>query len=152
MSRAGHARLGKSARAGTSLICVLALAGCASSRVASVSGGECRVFERPQYQVLGRADYDQRWIDGNIEAGVAGCGWQRPAARPANLQPSRTVAAPAKKTIRERVKALVTRAPKAAPAPSWPPVTAPPVAITPPQPATPPAPVDLLDEPPIRRR
>jgi hypothetical protein len=62
------------------------LAGCAGTRLpASVKGGECRVFERPEYAVLGKRQYDQRWIDGNVEAGVGGCGWQRPAKRPPAL-------------------------------------------------------------------
>jgi hypothetical protein len=69
-----------------------ALADCSHSRAAlgpiyraSVKGGECRVFERPQYAVLGKRQYDQRWIDGNVEAGVGACGWKRPAKRPAAL-------------------------------------------------------------------
>jgi hypothetical protein len=62
------------------------LAGCAGTRLpASVKGGECRVFERPEFVVLGKRQYDQRWIDGNVEAGVGGCGWQRPAKRPPAL-------------------------------------------------------------------
>jgi hypothetical protein len=47
-------------------------------------GGECRVFDRPDYVVLGRTRtrYDQNWVDSNTKAGVAACGWQRPKARP----------------------------------------------------------------------
>ena len=36
-------------------------------------------------QIAGRTSYDQDWIDGNVEAGVGGCGWKRPAARPPGL-------------------------------------------------------------------
>lgn len=62
------------------------LAGCAGTNLpGSVKGGECKVFERPQYVVLGKRSYDQNWIDGNVEAGVGACGWQRPAKRPASL-------------------------------------------------------------------
>ena len=62
------------------------LAGCAGNNLpCSVAGGECRVFEPPKYAVAGRTSYDQDWIDGNVEAGVGGCGWKRPAARPPGL-------------------------------------------------------------------
>ena len=55
---------------------------CGMLRRASVGGGECRVFERPEYVVLAQTPYDQNWIDSNTEAGVAACGWQRPKSRP----------------------------------------------------------------------
>ena len=58
------------------------MAACGTLRPASVGGGECRVFERPEYAVLGQTRYDQNWIDSNTEAGVAACGWQRPKPRP----------------------------------------------------------------------
>lgn len=48
-------------------------------------GGVCDAFPAPQYQVLGRTAYDQDWIDKSVEAGVAGCGYARPEARPAAL-------------------------------------------------------------------
>ena len=60
----------------------LTVTACGTLRPASVGGGECRVFERPEYAVLGRTRYDQNWIDSNTEAGVAACGWQRPKPRP----------------------------------------------------------------------
>jgi hypothetical protein len=72
---------------------------CGTLRPASVGGGECRVFERPEYAVLGQTRYDQNWIDSNIEAGVAACGWQRPKPRPQTLgmPPGAKYDAPAKK-------------------------------------------------------
>ena len=63
-------------------VLALTMAACGTLRPASVGGGECRVFERPEYAVLGQTGYDQNWIDSNTEAGVAGCGWQRPKRRP----------------------------------------------------------------------
>lgn len=61
------------------------LAGCATDGIGSIKGGECRIFERPEYAVRGKLQYDQDWIDGNIEAGIGGCGWKRPVARPSAL-------------------------------------------------------------------
>lgn len=73
-------------------------------------GGECRIARTPDYAVLGRTSYDQRWIDVTTEGLVAGCDQPRPKARPASLdarpkaQPKPApAAAPKKKTIRERV-------------------------------------------------
>jgi hypothetical protein len=60
----------------------LTVTACGTLRPASVGGGECRVFERPEYAVLGQTRYDQNWIDSNTEAGVAACGWRRPKQRP----------------------------------------------------------------------
>jgi hypothetical protein len=45
----------------------------------------CDAFERPQYQIAGKTPYDQEWADKTTEAGVAGCKWERPEARPAAL-------------------------------------------------------------------
>src|SRR6185312_2156380 len=68
------------------LFLTVALAGCAGIKPpASVPKGECRVFEPPPDEVLGKTAYDQDYIDGNVEAGVGGCGWRRPAARPPGL-------------------------------------------------------------------
>lgn len=63
----------------------LLCAGCASGGPGSVRGGECRVFERPEFVVHGKRRYDQNWIDSNIEGGVGACGWQRPKPRPPSL-------------------------------------------------------------------
>jgi hypothetical protein len=75
-------------------------AGCAGLPLpASVKGGECKVFDRPEYEVRGARRYDQNWIDGNIEAGVGGCNWARPKARPPALDaegPAPKIIAPAK--------------------------------------------------------
>lgn len=103
------------------------LAGCQTIGPASVKGGECRIFERPEYAVRGKRPYDQDWIDGNVEAGVGGCGWKRPKARPASFDSvpgQKSVAAPVKRRgILKRIKDRV----------------APPVAVQAPQPAPPPA-------------
>jgi hypothetical protein len=57
----------------------LALAGCASTRPASVAG-ECGVFRNPGFAVQGKRRQDQQAIDGKwIEPGIASCGWARPA-------------------------------------------------------------------------
>jgi hypothetical protein len=82
-------------RLGAMLSISVAIAGCAGTNLpASVAGGECRVFERPEYVVKGARRYDQNWIDGNIEAGVGACGWKRPAARPASVDATDTIPPP----------------------------------------------------------
>lgn len=90
------------------------MAGCAGTSLpASVKGGECRVFERPEYAVRGKRPYDQDWIDGNIEAGVGGCGWQRPKPRPASFDAvpgqKKVVPPPKKRTFVQRVKDRVVQ-------------------------------------------
>jgi hypothetical protein len=123
----------------------LTMTACGTLRPASVGGGECRVFERPGYAVLGQTRYDQNWIDSNTEAGVAACGWQRPKPRPQVL--GRPAGAghhgPAKKKrpgLVSRIKRTVT---PSANAHSSAPATAP----TPPSvPVAPPKPRDPVDE------
>lgn len=64
----------------------LLLGGCGTTKFpTSVTGGECKVFERPEYAVRGVAVYDQAWIDSQIEGGVGACKWARPAARPPEI-------------------------------------------------------------------
>jgi hypothetical protein len=143
------------------LLCLTAtLAGCAGTNLpGSVKGGECRVFERPQYAVLGKRQYDQRWIDGNVEAGVAACRWKRPAKRPPELDaPKRpkagTVApAPAKRPgiVRRTLDRVLPRARPAEAAPLPQPAPLPVSLPEPPEPApavvAPPAPPrSALDE------
>lgn len=141
----------------------VAIAGCAGTNLpASVRGGECRVFERPQFVVLGKRRYDQDWIDGNVEAGVGACGWQRPKPRPASSDggaAASAVAAPVKKRglfgrAKARVKAIIHREPPSA-APRWPPspvrtfdaiVTPPPAVASAPPPLPPKPPRSALDE------
>jgi hypothetical protein len=97
---------------------IVVIAGCAGTNLpGSVKGGECRVFERPEYSVRGAKRYDQNWIDGNIEAGVGGCGWARPKARPPALDaegPAPRVSVPAKPVIKpslwSRTKGVAARA------------------------------------------
>src|SRR5436190_12603563 len=57
----------------------LALAGCSvtTNRPASVAG-ECKIFSAPAIWPEGKERSDQRWIDRNVEAGVASCEWKRP--------------------------------------------------------------------------
>lgn len=61
------------------------VAACGQSGPASIAGGECKIFEPPQYEVRGARAYDQDWIDSQIEGGVGGCHWRGPAPRPATL-------------------------------------------------------------------
>lgn len=90
------------------LFALLALGGCATRGPTSVSGDECRVFERPPYAVRGARPYDQEWIDSTVEGGVGACGWQRPAARPASLDASPAPVLKAKaKSPQHRVKGWV---------------------------------------------
>jgi hypothetical protein len=141
----------------------LALAGCATNpKPASVAGGECRVFERPPYVVLGQTNYDQNWIDGNVEAGVAACKWPRPHIRPDDLKtagaPLQVAPAPAQRPsivskLKTRVKAFKRKAavPKPAPKRAPPPAPAP----APPSPEPPkvePAPQPPPPPPPPRKR
>ena len=106
------------------LFLTAALAGCAGTkRPASVAGGECRIFEAPPYEVRGQTSYDQDYIDGNVEAGIGGCGWKRPAARPPELDARPKAAKPVahkppkkKPSFLARVRARVTGKP-VAPAP-----------------------------------
>mgnify|MGYP001570904152 CR=1 FL=1 len=121
------------------LAIALALGGCASGdKLGSIAGGESKVFTAPSYVVLGKTQYDQDWIDGNVVAGVAAFNWPLPKPRPAsfdNAPPPRRIAKPTKKPgIIKRIKALLTREKPAeiiAPA-------APPVVISPPMIAAPP--------------
>ena len=93
----------------------LLLGSCQTTGIGSVIGGECKIFERPQYVVLGKRSYDQDWIDSQVEGGVGGCGWKRPAARPASLdaapgQKARPAAKPVKKRgLIRRIKDRVVK-------------------------------------------
>jgi hypothetical protein len=123
---------------------------CGTLRPASVGGGECRVFEHPEYAVLGQTRYDQSWIDSNTEAGVAACGWQRPKPRPQALgRPpgAKHYARPKKKRpgLIGRIKRTVT--PSASAQASAPAVMPMPEPSVPAAPAAPRDPVDELLEP-----
>lgn len=122
------------------------LGGCASKGPASIAGGECRIFERPEYAVRGAKTYDQDWIDSQVEGGVGGCGWKRPAARPASIEGAaavRRAPPPAKKPgLATRLKDRIVW-PKPEPVASG--VPAP--IVEPAKPALPPpAPRDRVDE------
>lgn len=71
------------------------LTGCASStRFATLTNGACSAFPAPAVQIKGRTQADQRWADETTEAGIAGCGWKRPARRPAAMDARPVAAAP----------------------------------------------------------
>ena len=132
-------------RVGIACLLALCAGGCAIKGPASVAGGECKIFERPDYAVIGKRPYDQDWIDSQVEGGVGGCGWKRPSARPAALDaaPARNATpAPVRKpTVVQRIKARITGKP-VAPVPY---VVAPIVpAVAPARPAPPPR--DAVDE------
>ena len=131
------------------------LAGCAgTNRPASVLGGECHVFERPQYVVLGKTRYDQRFVDTVVESGVGACGWERPAPRPASLNAApgakpAPVVAPKKRGMFRRIKDRLTGTPAPAQVavPEFPaPLPAPaPQTVAPPA-LPPPAPIDPVKQ------
>lgn len=138
------------ARLGVLLLCAPLLASCQTTGPASVSGGECRVFERPDYAVLGKRQYDQDWIDSQVEGGVGGCGWKRPNARPASFdaQSPTRVAVPARAKKRGMLKRIKDRVahPFTAPSPSAAPVIEPAPVVAPPPPVVKPVPRDRVDE------
>jgi hypothetical protein len=145
---------------GLILVFVLLLTGCASKGTlpASVLGGECRVFEKPRYEVRGDKPYDQDWIDSTVESGVGGCGWDRPEPRPPEFDAPRGTAKakapPLKKAslgarVKAKVKNIIHRRPDPKPDEVWPkqpqmPITPTPVAPTPKARPAPPR-DDLLD-------
>lgn len=84
------------------------------------------MLKGPEVAVKGATDFDQRWIDETTEAGIAGLGWQRPAARPPEWDkplakharaPIPDVIPPdakpvvKKKRWRDRIRGLMHRAP-----------------------------------------
>ncbi|KGT79295.1 hypothetical protein MA20_12760 [Bradyrhizobium japonicum] len=123
----------------------LLLAGCASRGPASIAGGECRIFEAPKYEVRGARDYDQDWIDSQVEGGVGGCHWNRPARRPAAIEaspaPRVAPAKPARRGIIRRIRDRVL------PTRSTPPAAAAPIEV-PPAPVIAPAPDPAPPRPP----
>lgn len=138
----------------------LLLGACQTTGVGSVGGGECKIFERPQYVVLGKRPYDQDWIDSQIEGGIGGCGWQRPKARPASLdavpgQKAAPVTKPAKKRgLIKRIKERVWK-PKAEPIIELPAIITqgpPPAPMVPPPEPPPRDPVDELLQPSVIRK
>jgi hypothetical protein len=128
-------------RRAAALLLVAMLGGCVTTGGGSVTGGECRVFERPPYAVRGVTQYDQDVADNFVESGVGGCKWTRPAARPAALDATpvaKHVAKPVKRrSLVARVKAKV-----------WPGAAVAPVEAVPDMPAPTPraAPRSVIDE------
>lgn len=118
----------------------LFLAGCGHSGPRSIAGGECRIFEAPKYEVRGHRAYDQDWIDSQVEGGVGGCHWNRPAPRPASIDAGAAAAPGAAKPARRR--GIIARIrDRVLPARSQFPASAPPIepapAIAPPAPPQP---------------
>lgn len=136
----------------TSLIALLALplAGCFEATRGTIAGGECKVFERPPYVVLGKRQYDQDWIDSQVEGGVGGCGWKRPAARPAELdaKPAPKKAAPPVKKKIGVIRRVKDRIWPSAAAPVLP-TPEPPAVVAPPAPKSR-DPIDELLQPDMR--
>lgn len=128
--------------------CAVLLGACQTTGTSSIEGGESRVFERPPWIVLGKTEYDQRWIDSQIEGGVAAFKWERPGPRPAYIDaPVRKakVAPVKKKRFRDRLHIPWPKARPVViePAPEPAPVV---VAEPPPPPPPPPPPRSKLDE------
>lgn len=127
------------------------LAGCMQTLGGSVAGS-CAVFERPPYAVKGKTSYDQNVADNFVESGVAGCSWNRPAARPASLDAPvyRKAAVPAQAKKRGLLKRIKDRVVHPFSAPVAPVVLSPPVAAEPPSLPPmiepPPKPRDAVDE------
>jgi hypothetical protein len=126
----------------------LLLGGCATAPgPGSVATGECKVFEAPRYAVKGARPYDQDWIDSTVEGGVGACKWQRPAARPAELDTPPRAAKPKVATVKPKKNPLWVRmlhwrksAPPAAPTEASPTLT-----VLPAEPDAP-APRSAIDE------
>ena len=59
----------------------LLLAACGDKPVASVSGGECKAFQRVAVEACGLTPADQNVLDDYVETGVGACKWRRPAER-----------------------------------------------------------------------
>lgn len=130
-------------RAAAPLMLSIVLSGCVTTGGGSVAGGECKVFERPPYAVRGVTQYDQDVADNFVESGVGGCKWERPAARPAELD-----AAPAPRKIKKKKPVwlrLLHWPAKAAPVIVVPEAPAAPVVEVAPAPL-PPAPRSAIDE------
>jgi hypothetical protein len=88
------------ARISILLLVGMLAAGCAHKGPASIAGGECKIFDRPEYEVRGQKQYDQDWIDSTIEGGGGGCGWPPPKPRPPELDaapPARAAPSPMKR-------------------------------------------------------
>jgi hypothetical protein len=76
----------------------ISLTACAGNadKFGSIKQDAAVSFEAPTYAVKGKTQYDQDWIDGQIEGGVAGLGWERPKPRPPELDmPAKPAAKPA---------------------------------------------------------
>src|SRR5579859_5652187 len=86
----------------TLALIAFAVSGCASVVPNSIKGS-CQVFERPPYALRGKSEYDQAVPDKYVESGVAACGWQRPAVRPAQLDAAPIAAAPSQHAVKEKI-------------------------------------------------
>ncbi|UFW75218.1 hypothetical protein [Bradyrhizobium sp. WU425] len=126
------------------------LGGCASRGPGSIAGGECKIFEAPPYEVRGARAYDQDWIDSQVEGGVGGCRWKRPAARPASIDAApvrKATPAPVKrKSLVRRIRDRVLPAKVEAPAVPLESVPTLPI-VTPPAPRPPRSAIERLLQP-----
>lgn len=131
-------------RAITAVLLCVTLAGCAGGKMmTSIPGGEAKVFEAPKYEVLGKTQYDQNWIDSQVEGGVAAFGWQRPLPRPPELDAAGTDNRPRKAAAKHHTKKGLLHRIKKKILPKRKKVDEP-IAI----PVSPPAPVIAAPEPP----
>jgi hypothetical protein len=94
---------------------VTPLAGCntfgetGNAPPASVAGA-CDFLDSPEYAVLGKTPYDQRWINRTEESIVTGCRKPRPKARPASFDApavAPSVVKKQKRRWRDRLRSLV---------------------------------------------
>lgn len=70
------------------IMLAIPLGGCPGD--APSTAGVCKLLTSPQYAVLGKTPYDQKWADRTVETIVVGCGQPRPQPRPASWTVGRT--------------------------------------------------------------
>jgi len=103
----------------TLALIAFAVSGCASVVPNSIKGS-CQVFERPPYALRGKSEYDQAVADKYVESGVAACGWQRPAVRPAQLDAAPIAAAPSQPAVKPKKRGRWARIKHAVKEKIWP--------------------------------
>lgn len=93
---------------------LVSLAACGTIKVPASVAGLCNVIPKAEYAVLGKTQYDQDFVDAAVVAGDS-CGYDAPKPRPPELDNPRVLTvppAPARKpTLRERLRAKISRAP-----------------------------------------
>lgn len=94
----------------------LLLAGCShKGPIGSIVGGECELAHTPEYAVLGKRPYDQRWVNKTTEGLVVGCKQPRPKPRPASLDAAPRKASVSQPTAADQPIAVPAKARK----PRW---------------------------------